>query len=133
MATAVRVVHSGGTINFDQMDVSEVRRVHVQKTDRYWDQDNYFHQYLIGKDYDIFYVTIKNVTEDILTDTETLYDAIDSTTKQPEVLTLYWKYLISSGTSTYVMMDRNSYRKNYYKSRKVRDKITLIFVQTNTP
>ena len=133
MSTAVRVVHSGGTINFDQMDVSEVRRVHVQKTDRYWDQDNYFHQYLIGKDYDIFYVTIKNMTEDILTNTETIYNAIDSTTKQPEVLRLYWKYLIAAGTSTYVMMDRNSYKKNYYKSRRVIDNITLIFVQTNTP
>jgi len=133
MATAIRITHTGGNIDFDQTEVKQVRRVHVQNCDRFWDQDNYFHQYLIGKDFDVFYVTLKNITQEILTDTKTLFDAIDSTTKQPEVLTLYWKYLIASGTSTYVMMDRNSYRKNYYKSRRVINEITLVFVKTNTP
>jgi len=81
--TALRFNYNATFVDFRMDELRLVEVTHIQKADQFWDQDNKFHQYFVGKLFKKIRIVFRQDDSDTYGKIETIWNQVD-TYNQPK-------------------------------------------------
>ena len=132
LTTVLRFSHTGGNTDFYTDEVKALHMDTVQPIDLWNDAEGYFHHYKYsGKHYELeieFNLAIGG-SSGTIEKIEDLWDQVD-TYKQPEVMTCFYEYKLSTTNSIQVQMMRDEMVWSFFSGKlKLSEIIPITFIE----
>src|SRR4030042_95878 len=130
MSTCLRFTYGGVDTDFDELEVVDVKRDIIQRSNIWQDLHEYYHLYKFGASYQRIVVTFVTQFNNTWTKLSTLWGYKDSYF-QPAVIKLYYEYLISTSNNLQVQMKRDDFRFMFFGNEcQGAEEIQLTFFET---